>query len=315
MNQEFMKWLASDDAPFFFFEGRYGGNGTVVKMKKTDSLYYLFCQMSYGKEWLSSCDKFEYIGLYCIKDNRLYDARGRLFEIDGDEELLKRTTAKALKEDLQQRVRKKVEAVIGNDRKNLKVSELTDMSLLWEINRTREYRAANDARIQFLKNDSYTPPVFQCSYTPDEWTDESMMSYILDPDGYAENKAQSFIDNYQQDMLLCFLINDELNKAYKAIWENVNDPVHIVKKIMLAMKNSTAKTVNVTIVKNGVEFTFKTDAHELRMDCKSSYSTWDIIAADRRRFKDLFGPHTYYPQEIIRITYGKKVLYEAENKQ
>ena len=91
-----------------------------------------------------------------------------------------------------------------------------------------------------------------------------------------------------------------------------DNPVHIVKKIMAAMNTTSAKTVNVTICKDGEEFSFKAEAQELRRDCKNYYGSWYMVAADRRRFEARYGRSAdYYPQEIIRITYARAVLYEA----
>ena len=118
MNQVFMNWLASSGAEPFFFKGRYGIQ-TVIKIKKNDNFYYLFCQENYHQEPVSKDYKFEYAGLYCIKDSQIYDAGGCLFEIGGGEEILKAATAGALKNNLQQSVREKVEAAIGNDKNNL----------------------------------------------------------------------------------------------------------------------------------------------------------------------------------------------------
>ena len=74
-----------------------------------------------------------------------------------------------------------------------------------------------------------------------------------------------------------------------------------------------AKTVNVTILKDGIEFTFKTEASDFRHDCGSYYNAWGLTAADRRRFEELFGRYAgCYPQEIVRITYTRKVLYDAQ---
>ena len=37
-----------------------------------------------------------------------------------------------------------------------------------------------------------------------------------------------------------------------------------------------------------------------------------MIAADRRRFFECFGRNAEYkPEEILRITYGRSILYEA----
>ena len=70
----------------------------------------------------------------------------------------------------------------------------------------------------------------------------------------------------------------------------------------------------VTIHKDGQDFTFKTEASVLRRDCTNTYGTWYIVAADRREFERRFGRSAEYaPGEIVRITYARKVLYEAEN--
>lgn len=90
------------------------------------------------------------------------------------------------------------------------------------------------------------------------------------------------------------------------------NPVHIVRQIMAVVNSSGAKTVNVTVRKDGKELTFKTETGDLRRDCTGGYSHWHMIAADRRRFFECFGRNAEYrPEEILRITYGRSVLYEA----
>ena len=59
------------------------------------------------------------------------------------------------------------------------------------------------------------------------------------------------------------------------------------------------------------ELTFKTAANSLTGH-RNYYSTYDIPAQDRREFERLFGRGANYSAEdITRITYGKKTLYET----
>ena len=112
-------------------------------------------------------------------------------------------------------------------------------------------------------------------------------------------------------MLYTFLQNDAVLAEYQAIVTDEGNPVHCVKRIMAAMKTTSAKTVNVTICKDGTEFTFKTEADSFRRDCYSYYSTWEMTATDRREFERIYGRSArYYPQEILKITYARKVLYQ-----
>lgn len=78
-----------------------------------------------------------------------------------------------------------------------------------------------------------------------------------------------------------------------------------------ALQKSGAKTVNVTVQKDGVELTFKTSAESLK-GLKSQYSTWYIAPSDRLQFRHLFGAGSdYSAEDIIRIAYGRSTLYEA----
>ena len=88
-------------------------------------------------------------------------------------------------------------------------------------------------------------------------------------------------------------------------------PVYRMRAITDALQKSGAKTVNVTVQKNGVELTFKTSAESLK-GLKSQYSTWYIAPSDRLQFRHLFGAGSdYSAEDIIRIAYGRSTLYEA----
>lgn len=147
-----------------------------------------------------------------------------------------------------------------------------------------------------------------------EWTEHSLLEYIADPEGYAEKEAAGYLAENQEEILYDLLCSDYVRAEYQALLEDSDNPVHSIKRIIQAVSASNAKTVNVTILKNGVEFTFKTETGPLCSDCTSEYSTWHIAAKDRKKFKELFGRHEEYrPEEIIRITYGRSVLYQREN--
>ena len=98
---------------------------------------------------------------------------------------------------------------------------------------------------------------------------------------------------------------------YKRQVQNTDSPLHRVKAISEAIKTSGAKTVTVTVQKNGEELSFRTGTTPLR-GRYNSYSTSHIAAADRQEFERLFGRSANYcAEDITRITYGKKTLYET----
>jgi len=81
-------------------------------------------------------------------------------------------------------------------------------------------------------------------------------------------------------------------------------------------RSGQIKTFRVTVRRGDDELTFKTEADQFRHDSDYNYSGWNIAAADRREFEKLFGYHSNYkPKEIMRIEYGKTVLYEADRAE
>lgn len=314
MNDRFSDWLSSESVGPYCIQGR-GCNYILIRVEKNADFEYLYCQKRYGGIRSISNEKFEFAGIYCRKDGLLYDAGSDLTSIAEDPESLKARSAKELRKQLEAAVRAKVEAVIGNDRNNLQVTELTSLSLINALEYAYQYRAAEDARKHYLSVVDYEHRAFSCNYVPDQWKEETLLSYIADPEGYMREQAEDYIAENQENMLYDFLYHDAVWKEYQAILADTENTVHIIKKISEAMTATTAKTVNVTVLKNGTEFTFKTEASDLRRDCGCYYDTYPIVAADRRKFEKLFGRGEHYtPEEIVRITYGKAILYEAEKQ-
>lgn len=208
-----------------------------------------------------------------------------------------------------------METIIGNDRNNLQVTKLTNISLVNNLEYYHKYGAAQDARRYYLDAADYVHRAFSCDYTPKQWEEDTLLSYISDPERYTRKQAENHIAEHQEKMLYDFLCRDAVLKEYRAILADTENPVHIIKKIFAAITATHAKTVNITIRKNGTEFTFKTEASDLRRDCGAHYNTWNIVAADRRKFEELFGRSEHYTsEEIVRITYAKTILYEAEKQ-
>ncbi len=312
MNDQFSNWLFSNDTAPCCLQGR-GWNYLLIRVEKNADFEYLFYQTLYDTEGLVRDENFNYAGIYCQKDGLLYDACQDLIRIVENPESLKARTAGALQEQLIAAVRERVEAVINNDRRNLQVTKLTDGCLLNQLEYTYKYDAAQTARSLYLAGEQLS--VFFCYYKPDSWTEDSLLSYIADPEGYVQKQAEDYIAKNQENMLFDFLRNEAILKEYRAILADTENSLHLVKKISAAMAATSAKTVNVTIRKNETEFIFKTEASSLRGDCGSYYNSWNIVAADRRKFEELFGRSANYtPEEIVRITYAKKSLYEAEKR-
>lgn len=309
MNKDFLSWLGQTEKNTCMVQSA-GMTYYFVRVAKNEAFDYLYCQREYSGKELARGGAFKYAGIYCRSDGELYDGQYDVLGLAGED--IEERSAGQLREDLQRNVRQLVEAAIGNNRQNLQITELSNPELLRRLQNEQNYYAKNTARERFLNTADFEPPSFRCFYEAENWTENSLLSYILDPQGYAAKETAAYMEENQEEMLFDFLCNDVELAEYQALLEDTENPVHTVKKIMTAMSHTSAKTVNVTIQKDGAVFTFKTEAGCLRRDCTSSYNDWEMVAADRRRFQEQFGKYAdYFPKEIVRITYARAVLYEV----
>jgi hypothetical protein len=306
---EFAGWLAGS------FQCKVGGyHVAMYRVPKSADFDYLYCQRSYHAKEIERGSKFEYAGIYCKRDGLVYDGEYCIREFVPD---YADRSAEALKEKLKADVRRSVEATIGHNRDNLSITEVTDESVLYRLEHNHKYAAHDKARKMYLSGDydeyeNFTLP-FDCDYSPERWTDDTLLAYILNPAQYVETEAAAYIEANQDDMLADFLYTDAVMEAYNDILFNPQYPVHKVKRIMAAVRATSAQAVPVTVCKEGKTLTFKAEASQFRADCTSTYSDWNIKASDRKEYERIFGRHnSYTPDDITLIEYSRSVLYRAE---
>jgi hypothetical protein len=311
MKNELKQWLQNGDTAPFEYENN-GYSGMAVRVPMDGNFDYIFCQRHYGNHHIDRSDTFEYAGIYCKIDGEVYDFQHQLSQYDdcdgarGAGKLLRRFEAEVIRI---------VSELVGDDRHNLKITKITDRRS--DIEYYKKYTAPERAReIHLATSEGDEPNAFgyKCGFCADYWTESSLLDYILNPTGYERKIANEYFDAHQEQILFSFLTNDAVKDEYAAIISNPDNTAHITKRIIAAVDRAGAKTVTVTITRNGEEFTFKTGTYWLKRDCTSTYSCWDISAADKRGLEKRFGRHfDYTPAEIVRIEYARKTIYEVQN--
>mgnify|MGYP001135150009 FL=1 len=89
------------------------------------------------------------------------------------------------------------------------------------------------------------------------------------------------------------------------------DEYHARRAIMRSVAGQNMKTVNLEIQKGDESTIIKIEASALRCMDDSYYSPWRMDAPSRYKLVERFGRNTdVYPNDVIKITYGRKVLYE-----
>ena len=306
--QEFQEWLENAAVPVLVLQkGKH--LGSVVKVPATPEIDYHFgCETFYG-ERISWSDRLEFCGLYDRQHQALHLLDDPLpnFVSGLTEEECQDSTAFGKR--IAQEVDRYVEAAISNERSRLSVRELTSER---NINSYRYYKGTEAGReAASLVFSGEKPDVQFHSEYYTSLTEDTLLSYLKSPEDYIKTTAEQYMRDNQEEFLAQFLKKDALLAEYQMLSQDSDAPVYRMRAITDALQKSGAKTVNVTVQKDGVELTFKTSAESLK-GLKSQYSTWYIAPSDRLRFRHLFGAGSdYSAEDIIRIAYGRSTLYEA----
>ena len=309
VRDDFRWWLDGGNSPLTIQTGEKEST-LLLKLEKSPLVDYLY-RMDLGRDGSISWDSLlKFCGAYDTEHQSLYLMEDSLNCLAHGPAPFVVTTGQSMTEELCGRINRHVEKIIANDRSNLSCQKVTDPCEVRNLQYYQEYKAREEA-IEMIFNGKTPDGQFHSTYTMEELPETTFMAWLQDPENFIQTEAEVYSKRNQEKFLLQFLKNDALWEEYQAIAQDPDNPLHRVKAIFDAIKTSGAKTVTVTVQKNGEELSFRTGTTPL-MGHHNSYNTSHIAAADRQEFERLFGRHaSYTAEDITRITYGKKALYEA----
>ncbi|MCL2555434.1 MAG: hypothetical protein FWE03_00245 [Firmicutes bacterium] len=305
---QLQEWVNSGDtAPLILKDS------TVIRIPKDKDFDYLFTQRHYSRGGLIERDrKFEYGGIIRKSDNALYDLQYDLREYD---EIKGELSAEKLKDEMQGLVRMFIEKTINNDRKNLRIKEISDKRSLEQLGYYIQYDAYKDARQLYLENDGGEARgfVYKNDYRADAWKEATLLEYILDPTKYVATQAAEYMRDRQEQMLDKFLRADAMYAEYAKILATPENNIHTLLKIRKGLSTVSAKQVTITMIVGEKELTFKYDAQRLTWDCENKFSSYGADRDGRDKLEEAMGRgcNDFCPKSIVRINYGRNTLYEA----
>ena len=309
-NKDFHKWLKEGTAPL-----RCEGNGyhhAFIRFPKNDDFVYVFAQSAYHGTDVIRNDVFDFCGLYYIPEELMYCEDYRISDLVEDWEYEKARSSDILHNAFVSQFQESVTNIIRETPDIIGITELTDMYYRDQLARIRERNKDNLVASLYFGGKQVEDIIYECDYEPEHWNEESLLEYIRDRAAYLENAVNSYITDRKERILYELKKNEVLRQAFKELMDDTEHPYHKMKKLTEAIERSGAKTVKVSINKNGEEFTFKTEASSLK-GLHTYYSTYYMTAPDRNNFEKLFGDYADYKVEDIRkVTYGKRTLYEYE---
>ena len=311
-DEELKEWLNTPGSMQLIKSDKHNSD-VLVKIPYKQDFDLLFCSHVWNADNLRIDENLENAGLYYRQDGCIYNSSYSLRCCCEDSELIIENSHKEnFAEKLTELVKAKVEEIIDNKRSNISIKELSDGYLLSQMQYYSEHGAAREAKSVFIKGDEPSDIVYKCPYSVDSMSDADYIQFIADKEPIVEREANAYIEQYQENILAQFYNNALLKKELQSIYDDPGNVLHRVKAIINAVKQSGAKTVNVTVNKDDNDFTFKYEARTLKFAPDNYYSSYNMKASDRREFGNLFGRNAnFYPNEITQITYGRNVIYDS----
>lgn len=309
VRDEFQRWLDLETVPLTVWQDEKV-LVTLSRLEKTPSVDYLYRTSPAQDNSISWDNSMLFCSVYDTEHRSLYLTKDSLSAITSGEFPPVSGVGPSVTGEISSRISRCVEEAIANDRDNLSAQEVTGSRAARDLRYYQEHGARDEALERFFSGNE-PDGRFHSGYTLDELPEASFIAYMRDPESFIQEEARRYIKINQEKFLLQFLENDALLTEYQALVQDTGSAIHRMKAITDAVKDSGAKTVTVTIQKDGAELTFKAAADSLTGH-RSYYSTYYLPAQDRREFERLFGRNAdYNAEEILRITYGKKTIYEA----
>lgn len=307
--EKFREWLKSDKSSLVLPNGESAE--IYIKAPRTEQFDYLYRQSTYNSTGLQRNNSLEYIGIYNKSDDTVYDYMNYYTSVKPAN--IYAYSVGDMRQKMIEAVQKRVESRIDNNRNNLTIDKLSP-KVQEAYNRFKSNYSDSEIRCRFLSGEESSGVSYNCDYNFQHWTDNGLLEYIADPEEFVQREVQKYLSENQEEILLQFKENDLIITGLQELEEKEDSELHRLRNIMQIMSATPAKTVTVTINKDGQEFTFKTEARDLRRDPNGSYSCWSINAKDRREFEELFGRYVYgyKPEEITDISYCGKSIYSAE---
>ena len=299
---ELLKWLKSDEQRFC--DEVMGNTEVYIKIRYNDKidLIYSFHRTVDGE--VIAGEDLEYQGLYYRPKGKLYDVQYNLYYRVRDFAGLERG-CETERVEFEKCVKECVEQIVLRYSDSIAVDD--------EIRKMVErydYSIDESARKIYL-NETDEEFSYKCEYYAEQF-EKYLIKYLIDREKIIRSVAEEYHEKRKEEIRDDIIFNILTKERLELYKQGKDKQIEIVKKIIASIPQD-CRTVNVTTVIDGKELTFKTEASELRRDCKSTYSTWYIKTPDREDYERLYGRYSgYKPEDITRITFSRKTLYERE---
>ena len=305
MEEDFNNYLRSNNAIGVF---NYGEKSKVMinKIPYNSKIDILYSLDSYSGEFFDLNSPFKYAGFYDKEKDKVYDLDYSIrwhilnWNYKSDKFEDKQDLYNLISNDINNRIYELIQdgKKESFDINNFDLLELTDKDV---INEFMNGETSCSMKDQIINYSSRKP--------------QEILDYLTDKNEFIEEVSRDFIIDNAEDILNDMIESESKRQKLKEIEQDKNHIFYKIRDIVNCINDNNCKTVNLTIFKDNKEQTFIYDAKYLKNYSSSYLSEYNIIKLkDREEFEENFGRSAdFYFSDIVKITYGKRTIYEDNN--
>lgn len=305
MEEDFNNYLRGNNAIGVF---NYGEKSKVMinKIPYNSKIDILYSLDSYSGEFFDLNSPFKYAGFYDKENDKVYDLDYSIrwhilnWNYKSDKFEDKQDLYNLISNDINNRI---YELIQDGKKESFNINnfDLLDLTDKDVINEFMCGETSCSMKDQIINYSSRKP--------------QEILDYLTDKNDFIEEVSRDFIVDNAEDILNDMIESESKRQKLKEIEQNKNHIFYKIRDIVDCINDNNCKTVNLTIFKDNKEQTFIYDAKYLKNYSSSYLSEYNIIKLkDREEFEENFGRSAdFYFSDIIKITYGKRTIYEDNN--
>lgn len=325
-NEQLLEWLISrSDATLQINDKRLGGDDLLYiffRWKIQEPLDIIYVKEIWGDPTnLERRQRPAYVGIFSHIDQTMYDVTwsgdvlnpGRLIDSSS-------YTEKTMLNAFEEKLKAKIWDMLIDPFSDFPVKTLADMTDPALISSYESF-LENSLGEKAIKSFVYGK---KCEFflTRDfYWEDSTICRYITDPDKLVSETVEELIRKKAEHYYLQYLEITAIEQKIEEIAKDPTHPAQAAKKIKEAIEEYRSKkeikTVTIVLLdKDQEEVTFKIEADTLIRNMIRGFDHWSLAdSKSKQLFADRMADPKgyYYAKDIIRVTFGKNVLYERND--
>lgn len=309
--QQLKDWLESDRNSISL--GDEGNERILYKSQINDDFILLYYKNTSKDDFIGLTSDLVNSGIYYKRDGCIYNPGYYLKLMCEESPIIKAKSATAdITEQLSLAVREYVESIVNSNTENFSQGKITSERELNDLSYFTNYTAKDCARVLFLADKNISDIAYKCKGKIGPFSNNNYLEFITNKDSLIKAKGDNFIAENKKGILLQLKENSAIAEELQKIYDDPEHELFRIKAIINAVKESGAKTVNVTINKDNKDFTFKYNADNLCRDPNGYYKNWGMKSSDEKDFEYFFGRGAkFYASDITQISYCRNIIYDS----